>query len=274
MSKLYTVVGNRISLAAALLAGAASLLLAGGAAQAATMFALENHPANPPEVGGGYGLLIDDSSGLNTFDFENGGGEVFFVIEDADSATITGTVRHNQSGQLWSVNAQLDGVVTTNKDNGGTEPWYDPTRPNQLYDGILEDLLLNGDSVLGDGGANLKNLAFEADRLAFRIDQVTLEYLGDPADAAWDPDGDGDGIYELMGYPSGVPDMVPMVLAKGHGLPLGELAGLGWLTEPGQAPEGVRDFSFVVGAPIPEPSGATLFALGSLLFAAEIRRRT
>lgn len=273
MSNLYTVPWNRTRFARSLLAAATGLLLAGGAAQAATMFALENHPANPPEVGGGYGLLIDDSSGLNTFDFENDGAQVLFTIDGADSATISGTLKHNQSGQLWSLNAYLEGVVTTNKDDGGTEPWYDPTRPNQLYDGIIEDLLLNGDSVLGDGGANLKNLAFEADRLAFRVDNVTLEFLGDPADAAWDPDGDGDGIYELVGYPGGLPDMVPMVVAKGHGLPSGEIAGLGWLTEPGQAPEGVRDFSFAFGAPVPEPSSATLFAVGSLLCAAGIRRR-
>ena len=132
---------------------------------------------------------------------------------------------------------------------------------------MLTDFIANADNVFGDGTSNLKDATFDADRIGFTFLELTLTGTAGYT-----------GPTQLYDYPQGV-DQIPFLLAKGHRIDefSDEIAGIGWLSD--VLPENqngsseTRDFLFRVGAPIPEPSTAWLFGVGSLVVGGLLRKR-
>ena len=71
-----------------LAAAAIAATFVSGNALAATVWALGNHPDGNRQADGPYGLRVDDSTGVNTFDFESTSQEVLFEITSANAATV------------------------------------------------------------------------------------------------------------------------------------------------------------------------------------------
>lgn len=251
---------NFAAIAAIGVAGAA------GSAQAATIFQLLNHPDGGR--GGDYGLRLDNEEGLQTFNFDAG---VYLNIDPvSDSARIFGTVMHNQSGDFYLIQADIDLLQYT---HDGSE-WRSNTS-GDLYDGVIEDLIADGDSASAIDEMDLKDLSTLADRIGFNSVDLALTYMAD---------GGTDGVtysvgsqtgptFNFVEYPPGFEEeTIPFMIVKGFRFPADSdnLTGVGWLTDvPGQR-TGFQDFIFQVGPPIPEPTSFGLMGAASLLL---LRRR-
>lgn len=223
--------------------------------------------------GPNYGLRVDNG-GVQTFSFAPGVLMNFFTA--GNTAQITGTVQHNQTGQLWAIMADLSMHLFT---HDGTE--WRTNVSGDFYPNMIEDMINNADNVFGDGAGNLKEYSFPADRIGFEVGVLTMTYQGLPADAIFSLPGNPAGMVTLYDYPQGA-DQIPFLLAKGHRLSAvsNELVGIGWLDPraPGDqtGSDGlVQDWLFRVGPPAPIPEPGTLLLIGSGLVGVGIggRRR-
>ena len=138
------------------------LALVAPEAHAISIANLFNHGGG--SKGSNYGIRVDNGS-VNTFSFEDlfGASNVSMTIftsgPNANSAEISGTVEHNQSGQVWDLQTELNMHLLT---TDGTEWRTDVS--GDLYDQVLFDLANFGDNIFGDGEGNLKQKSFAADR--------------------------------------------------------------------------------------------------------------
>ena len=235
--------------------------------------------------GSNYGIRIDNGA-VQTFSLQLGGASVsmkFFTGGALkNQAQIFGTVKHNQSGQLWNINAALDVHLFT---NDGSE--WRSNLSGDLYDGMITDLITTGDSEFGSGGMSLKNNVFIADRIGFRVVTLDMSLQSGQGAAAFTLPGQTGGNVTLYDYPQGS-ENIPFVLAKGHRLSASsnEIAGFGWLdarTPDAQSGNDglTQDFLFRLGSGtptdnnpiIPEPSSIVLLVSGGMSFLVFGRRR-
>jgi hypothetical protein len=246
-----------------------------GVAQAALIVQLLNHPDEPAL--NPYGLRLDNAGGLQTFNFDPAsapGVGVFMSFDTAggDAAKIYGVVKHNESGQLWSIEAKLGSHLYTNFD---ALNW---NASNSLYDDVINDMVAKARNEDAAGEGNLKEIALPADRLGWFDVNFQMDLLGG-----------GIAVFELPGQPNGsitmydtpqAPEKLPFMLVKGHrlGPASNVIAGIGWLdTRPpdeqdmNMAPN--QDFLFVIGPTVPEPSSIVLALLGGLGLACVYRAR-
>lgn len=237
-----------------------------GLAQAAITVPLFNHPAGV--YGANYGLRLDNEEGIQTFNFDTG---VYLNLDPAtNTASIFGTVVHNQSGDFYLIDAEIDLLQYT---NDGSE-WRSDTS-GDLYDTVLFDLRENGDTTSGIDEMDLKDLPTPADRIGFNAVDLTLTFQADGgSDGATYSVGSQTGdTFTFAEFPPGADeDTIPFMIVKGHRLPpeSDALVGVGWLTDvPGQRTF-IQDFIFQVGPPIPEPTSLGVLGAGGLLL---LRRR-
>jgi len=244
------------------------------AASADVIAGLLNHGAG--NAGPDYGLRIDNGS-VATFNFEafdTGSSVEMRFHTDTNSASIFGTVKHNQSGQFWDVSATLDMHVFT--DDGSD--WRTNTSGN-FYDHMIRDFEADADNADSRSETELKTKATSADRIGFEFVELNMTLQSGQGDAVYTLDGDTDGSLTLFDYPQDT-DLIPFILAKGHrlGSDSEEIAGFGWLdpTHPDHQTGGrgdTRDFLFRLGEwhRVPEPSVPLL--LGAALAALALTRR-
>ncbi len=216
--------------------------------------------------GPNYGLRVDNGA-VQTFSFQQSGAMVTMSFDyAAGTGQISGMVHHNQSGQLWDIVADLDMHLLT---IDGTE-WRSNTS-GDLYDGMIKDLIANGDNVNSAGANNLKDKSFAADRIGFEVLTMTMTLKPNQGLPVFTLDSQTNGIVTLFDFPQG-PDMIPFMLAKGHRLgdDSDEITGFGWLdpTAPNEqtGSDGrIQDFLFRVDT-MPEPSSLLIWCLAPVVF--------
>jgi len=249
-----------------------------------------NHPdGNAIPVGktvdeGGYVLRLDLGNQLNTFN-ANHTQLTFNFDPGTTTATITGLVTHNQSGEkykryddfddVYRIDATLSGVVLTER--GSVAPWFGYNSDSQTYNDMVSDLLTDANNPRSAEeqshafSDNVARISFQWDSLT--LAPVTINGLGQTytGPLSWTEKGDP----FLLQYRWRLWDDT----YAGDQFDL--LAAAGWL----QADTGVRgthDWLMVLGkkptppgggGAIPEPTTTLLASLALGVLATRLRRR-
>lgn len=269
---------------ASLVALGVGVLGATPAAAGIVTYQILNHPdgnaINVDVDTDGYVLRLDLDGTINTFNANTGPGVFFSFNTETNTGSISGTLRHNESGsgQLWQIDATFSGL---HLGSDSASPWY---ADSSLYDDIVADLLNNADIPATSGEKSIVTDLTAADRIYFEFVDVALTPLSpDPQDytgpLVWDEHPDtgqmaDDKFFYLQyrwrlwdsSYEDSAFDLV---------------GAAGWL-EPGAGEDrigenikGSQDFLFVFGDRVttPEPGSALMLLLGGAALAVR-RRRT
>jgi hypothetical protein len=219
--------------------------------------------------GPNYGLRVDNGS-VQTFSFgPDGGAGVEMQFFSDNTAKIVGVTKHNQSGQLWSLDADLSIHLFT---NDGSE--WRTNLSGDLYGEMLNDLINFGANENHAGEHNLKDKNYAADRIGFEVLTLTME-LQSPGPAVFTLPGQTNGVITLYDFPQSA-NVIPFLLAKGHrlGNSSQEIAGLGWLDprKPSDQNGGdglTQDFLFKLKSDsitvVPEPGSVVAIAAIALV---------
>ncbi len=115
--------------------------IAAGSVQAGVIlpgqYYLLDHPdgaISPPP----YGLRLDDIGA--TLSTELNGASVILDWNGGTTASITGTLWHNQLGEMWTVDYTLTGVVAA----GGNQGFSATGGTGTLTDALLNDIIMTG----------------------------------------------------------------------------------------------------------------------------------
>lgn len=209
----------------------------------------------------GYVLRLD-VSGVNTFNANAPGTAVFFRWEPGTGmASIFGTVIHNESGEIWMIDAELSTVLLTDSDM--VTPWYGSNDTDETYDDMFQDLLANM-----DGSGSSEDFSTDEARIYFTNISLTLTtslvsptYMGP---TSW---------VQFPNDPSDKRFFIQYNWRTGESV----LGGTGWLKVEGtndDPPGCCQDFLFIVGTtPVPEPSAVFLLGLGLAVLGVVRRKR-
>jgi hypothetical protein len=234
----------------------------------------------------GYVLRLDHWFTTHTFN-ANHTTLTFNFDPNTTSATITGTVTHNQSGtntsaydskdDVYHLSGTLSGVLMTER--GSVAPWYGSNSPTQTYDDMVGDLLADANNPRSSEEQS-HQFSDNVARIYFQWDFLELT-----------PDSNNLGLgKEYTGPLTWTETGPPMFLQYRYRLWDDEyagdefdlIAGAGWLTSGGYD-KGSQDYLFVLGKTplgdkppsgvIPEPVTATLALMGLGALGMNMRRR-
>ncbi len=202
------------------------------------MYELLDHPL-------GFGLRIDNPAGRQYFSMQ---GVTLSLMESTNSALISGTVLHQESGQLWDLSATFTSPIFI---NDGSE-WRTNTS-GAVYNNAIADLVQAGANNYYVNEMLLKNAGTAADRFGFLSVTTQFSLQSGQGAAVFTLPGQESGEVTLYDFPQGASD-IPFMFSKGHRIDpkTNQLAGFGWLDarppELQNCPDAfVQDFLFVVG---------------------------
>lgn len=261
---------GRRSLARAVVCGIAATAVFVGVstseASAAISYQVYDHPDGA--LGGNYMMRLDH---WDTFTANAEGTAVYFTfdpLESDNSARIHGTVKHNQGGGFYTLDATLRSVKLT--DGGPGENWYGDNDRYEVYDDMMDDLLNNSNAE----SYNYENFTWDLDRIYFRFIDVGLTHLQGPDSF------DGQELWDE--YPNN--HSKKFFIQKNHRTDDDVLAGAGWLEHaPDHGRYGTSDFLLTFdegrwtppsGTPsVMEPASLALMSVGLFGIGATYHRR-